>query len=1026
MAEVYTAEEIGYTPPNKVFSAEEIGYSPKSVFSAEEIGYTPPLQIKEDEASFIDKVGREAQAMSNVVVSSAQFIGSEGATLIGGALDYLTDFVDTTVSKTQLAQKIQENPDSVSLEDLKAVNTKLNSLSLNKSYKEARDTVTPAAEWLHPEKFLMIEGMADQLGVKNEYLAWKEKQGIELGKTKTYEILDTIGKGVEWLGEKGEEKFGIPKDLTTSATNLAMLKVRVPKVVSERFGPSESSIKLNQERSRKILGYDQKTKDVKYAPTKKENVETLLNNWLPENNLDLIRSTRKITEEGQFKEGMEMLAQGKEKRDTTFVVKVSKGIHEELGINFKTNPDRFNRTMREIRDYMEWEPGVPFKRPKLNADQQRIVDKYLQPMQNAINKETARANRRGLLEAKVNLDQSLTGKFVSRKSPNAKKTIGEMLFGDRFQISQPYAIDRLPGSAQSRNFFVYEEGGRRTLVSFGSDSAGNPVINRHSRSVNRETGELVKAGVLDKELTKAFRENPEILAGDTIAKGRLKNATSKEIEYNTYTRNATDIPTVLGTSLTNLRKLNTEADFSHNILRSPYMKENALRVKKDTIVPPEYVAANVQLPKSKRQLNDYYYKENTAWIIEDFNRPVEKTIFSKVSNALVKNMMLNSFPHMHNEAIHWFLSRGAMRTFDPRSIASFKRDMADAFNDVVNKTPFYREMLNSNSSMLGTHVSNRTFIDAALEAGRRELKSARGFKELAKATGRKPAELYSGISDMSNLSMWQVRDVLFVQLIKEKMRKDNISMKEAISRVEKHMPTYRLPTQVGKKILGSKGSRMLSKFLQNPNLVIFARYKHGMISSALNTVKDLALSKDVRGSKTKMKQFRDGVDSALAFIIAGNIIYPLMDDLFSFIFGSEDAKMRRAGPMHVIDTAMDVGAGKKDPYALLSNLITINPTVQSLVELMINYQFYNKQSIVNLDDPLPVMLSDYGDWIMNRVPQASAVNISASTDYKFLARQLDVKIKSKKTKEAEERNNLTRESKRLDREYNRYYNITDD
>jgi hypothetical protein len=279
--------------------------------------------------------------------------------------------------------------------------------------------------------------------------------------------------------------------------------------------------------------------------------------------------------------------------------------------------------------------------------------------------------------------------------------------------------------------------------------------------------------------------------------------------------------------------------------------------------------------------------------------------------------------------------------------------------------------------------------------------------------------------------MWQVRDILFVQLIKEKMRKDNIDMKEAVFRVEQHMPTYRLPTRIGEKPLrllgklignaelGSNMARSLSKTLQNPNLVIFARYKHGMIKSAMNTVKDMYGSKDIRGSRTAQKQIMDGMDSALAMASALYVIYPMMDYIFSNIFGDDSAVMRRAGFLHILQTLGYVTDGTKDMKALQQNLLTVNPALMLMGELALNQTYYNGQPVYYTDDPASQIAVDIGKKLVSTVPQVSAIATSGDVDGKWFARQIDVKLKGYEGQVKEERRRQLKEKARLRREAER-------
>jgi len=259
------------------------------------------------------------------------------------------------------------------------------------------------------------------------------------------------------------------------------------------------------------------------------------------------------------------------------------------------------------------------------------------------------------------------------------------------------------------------------------------------------------------------------------------------------------------------------------------------------------------------------------------------------------------------------------------------------------------------------------------------------------------------------------------------MRQQKISISDAAKQVELHMPTYRLPETVGpEQILSYKVTRGISKFLQNPELVIFARYKHGMLSSGLNTAKDLASGldpvlsrlgkpgravakglgyKDIAVNRSKGKQFADGLDSGMALSSAWFIFYPLMDSLYTELFNGDEVKARRAGILHILETAKGVAHQKKEIGQLRQVLLTINPAFLLMYELAMNETMYNGQEVYNLNDlfgtgSLAQFGKDVGVKVVQQIPQVST--LGNSTDQydeldmkKFLGRQIDAKMKTR-------------------------------
>ena len=427
-------------------------------------------------------------------------------------------------------------------------------------------------------------------------------------------------------------------------------------------------------------------------------------------------------------------------------------------------------------------------------------------------------------------------------------------------------------------------------------------------------------------------------------------------------------------------------------MESPHFNEISHKITKGVEAPKGFVRPE-HLDKMP-QLNDYVFEPRVSEALEDFNRRWEPTALTEVSNAVIKNMMVNPLPHIHNEAVHWYLSRGASGIMNPRNIASFGETLPKAFMEVYNKGPLYKEIMREGGSIMSANVRNNLLMEKAFEKGLKELQKDPSFVGMAKALGRSPLDLYDGISKASNKAMWSFRDIMYTQLIMEKMNK-GASLKEAIKIVERHMPNYRLPTRVGEKVLGAKLSRVTSKVLQNPNWVVFARYKHGMVSSFLNGMKDLAM---LDPNVKKSKQFKDGLDYSIALATLLGVVYPVMDSIFQAITDEDSAKVRRAGVTHLFSAIKDISESKKDSFSLLSALVTFNPIAQSMFELAANYELYNRRNIYNVEDDWDIIATDVGNYVLRRVPQIGE-GIRASSESgggwkQWMMKQFDIKTQT--------------------------------
>ena len=143
----------------------------------------------------------------------------------------------------------------------------------------------------------------------------------------------------------------------------------------------------------------------------------------------------------------------------------------------------------------------------------------------------------------------------------------------------------------------------------------------------------------------------------------------------------------------------------------------------------------------------------------------------------------------------------------------------------------------------------------------------------------------------------------------------------------------------------------------------------------------------------------------MAIGLALGVLYPLMDSIAEAMFG-EGAEQRRAGPYHLIHAMEQVAEGKRDASALIWPVFTFNPMLLSLGQLAFNKKIFSGKQIYHPDDSIGDIAGDIGEYAVKQVPQASPL-ISAGTEEggatKLLARQLDIKAKSQKDLEREER-----------------------
>jgi hypothetical protein len=148
----------------------------------------------------------------------------------------------------------------------------------------------------------------------------------------------------------------------------------------------------------------------------------------------------------------------------------------------------------------------------------------------------------------------------------------------------------------------------------------------------------------------------------------------------------------------------------------------------------------------------------------------------------------------------------------------------------------------------------------------------------------------------------------------------------------------------------------------------------------------------------KNTRFKHAADSYAAVAVAMGIVYPLTDAFLSVLSGNEDAKMRRAGPFHILQGLIDVHEGSKEPQAVLASLFTINPALLGMAQLAIDKNIYSGRPIYNPADTPDNIAWDIAGYVANQMPQVSTMTRAASDKgggiEQVLGRQLDVELPS--------------------------------
>lgn len=649
-----------------------------------------------------------------------------------------------------------------------------------------------------------------------------------------------------------------------------------------------------------------------------------------------------------------------------------KDIPKEAQERIKENFKRRDEILLEIEDLVSKRGS----KESLSPIEASIYSRFYLPLKSDITNISRDLMERGKVEP-----HKLSDDFAPRKVAPAKKTVWqttkEALIGKDYETEQPgSATNYTTDAAKERGFYVLEDpvSKKRTTISISDPTPkGEVYINLHKNKF-KTSSILAPESVVRDAL-----ENDSPLLGQA-----LKEASKDEIELNIGPKYVSNYQAVLGVRRAQIRDQSRHADWVDSLINHKDIAVNLETLPKWKDIPEGF--RTLKYTNKMPELRNYAFENRYAEMLDDYNKPTSTNPLIRATNTLVTNMMLIPMIHMHNEGGHWGISRGLSGFVNPVKFAGMLEDFPKAATEVLTRGPLYQAILREGGSIMSANVRNTSYFDKAFRQSSEVLLKTPQFKQIAAAVGRTPASLYAGISKFSNTSMWTVRDILYTQLIMEKMRREGSSVREAITQVERHMPSYRLPSRIGEKVLGAKISRGASVGLGNKNLFLFSRYHHGLVNSALNTIKDVAmLDKDIK----KTTQFKEGVDSALAVWVALSVVYPLvLDQMASFVAGVLDddgkiaeAKVRRPGFLHIFDGIKEVTESKKDAYSVASTLVTLNPILQMGIELAWNYELYNRKDIINWQDPSSTIFKDYAAYMARKVPQLAQGVQATNEDY---------------------------------------------
>lgn len=526
------------------------------------------------------------------------------------------------------------------------------------------------------------------------------------------------------------------------------------------------------------------------------------------------------------------------------------------------------------------------------------------------------------------LNPSYAHRIVVGKNPAIDRMMGEGAEGNPI-YNGPGLLKRTTSSMEARRFYALENAaGERQLVAVTKD------------------GELVALAKGSKRELATGIEKPSI--GDTFnvdgKEWKLTHALTNEIEGATSLRYYKNALANTIDNILHLRAVNRGVYTTQTIRDTPEWAQYTAR-RGEAGAPQDWRTPELSLfqndvmdPKLANVIDDFYGKRRSD--------AVSETLY-KINRFAVGSLFWTPLPHIFNAGSHWFIDRG-WDWLNPKSYVSLAVDGANAIKSVVKQDATYQRMLRDGSGLIYGGIANREFYQTLLrESG---MLQAPEFAEMAKTIGMSPLTLFNAMYNASSKALWAVSDMFMVQRLKE-LEGKGMAPLEAIEHAERHIPNYRLPSEI-------LGSRSVRETFGNPFLFNFSRYHYGVLNGYANIVKEL-----VSGKPDDMMH---AVGAIMAFGALQVAIWPALSVLLQKATGDDRFSVPSYGPgrlarpvigsvvQHTPDMwpefVKDYYKDNPDFLQQLSNMVVFAPVVNYATEEFMNRYNFTGRSITEPSD----------------------------------------------------------------------------
>lgn len=575
----------------------------------------------------------------------------------------------------------------------------------------------------------------------------------------------------------------------------------------------------------------------------------------------------------------------------------------EIGQRMEATPPEFKDPALQERLYNAIED--PAEMAKLAPAERALFDEHIQPMRAELGELYNKVKQYG------GEDMVADPTYVHRIAKGHAPTY-DTLSGDAADpITGTRGLNRTTSALQGRKFFALEdESGARFVVSKGDGAThiwtkGKPT---------RMTSEI------------ELRPGTEVeLGGKTFD---VKQATTQEIAANSDVRYHKNAAVNTADALVRMREVARNIDALEKF-KADLTASGRARPVVNGRVPKGFEETKIP------QLRGTAFEPKIAHAFNDFYKPGLEGLegLRKINQFATGSIFWNPLPHIENVAAHWFTGRG-WDWIRPGPVKGFATDAGRAIRSVVTQGPEYQRLLREGSGLVYGGVKNADFYQAMGRRFGMDIEQNWGawkptFDKLGLKTPYEAVAWWYG--KMRNV-LWAANDMFMVHRVLELERK-GLPVREAIKEAEKHIPNYRIPSEV-------VGSRQFSRILQEPSLTIFSRYHYGMWKSYMNMIGDMAKG----APKEKVEAL--GNLAALGVLMYG--VYPAVDAALQMATGDPKAKKLRRGSSSIPEWAQELYNGDLAFPQFLSNAITMAPATKEGMQQFTGKDWFTGQDLGNV------------------------------------------------------------------------------